>query len=237
MIELTDVTVKFGGVTALDAISATFDKPINGIIGPNGAGKTTTMNVISGFISTTGTIRSGGDEISKLPAHKRTRWGLRRSFQREQIADDLTVEENLKVILDALPISRAEKRRQIDMALEATGLSAHVHENAASLTTYERRLTDIARCIIGNPKIVMLDEPGGGLSRAETEKLGTVIQKIPKMIDAVTLVIDHDVDLIRTICSDTLVLDFGKRIAFGETNAVLEDPHVKAAYLGIGDVE
>ncbi|MEC7762041.1 MAG: ATP-binding cassette domain-containing protein [Pseudomonadota bacterium] len=235
MMELHDLTVKFGGVTALNAVGAQFTKPINGIIGPNGAGKTTAMNVISGFLTCTGSIRHDGDEIGKLPAHKRTRWGLRRSFQREQIADDLTIEENLRVILDVLPMSAAQKRADMDRALEATGLADRAGEQAAGLATFDRRLVDIARCLVGKPRVIMFDEAGGGMSREETERLGHVLARIPDLTDAITLVIDHDVDLIRAICSDTLVLDFGKRIAFGPTDEVLDDPRVKAAYLGIGE--
>ena len=236
MIELTDLTVKFGGVTALDAISATFTQPINGIIGPNGAGKTTTMNVISGFLRCTGHIRYDGEEIGTLAAHKRTRWGLRRSFQREQIADDLTIAENLQILLDAVPGSRAEKRTDLERALDVAGLGARAHELCGGLTTFDRRLTDVARCLVGKPKIVMFDEPGGGLSREEAGRLGDLILEVPEVTGATTLVIDHDVDLIARICAETLVLDFGRRIAFGDTRAVLDDPKVKAAYLGIEEV-
>lgn len=237
MIELRDLTVKFGGVTALDAITATFNAPVNGIIGPNGAGKTTTMNVISGFLKCTGSIAWNGEEIGHMPAHKRTRWGLRRSFQKEQIADDLTIAENLRVILDATPGSRTKKREDLARALAVTGLETRADTPAGGLTTFDRRLTDVARCLVGNPKIVMFDEPGGGLSRDEAGQLGDLILKVPELTGATVLVIDHDVDLIERICAETLVLDFGKRIAFGPTRAVLDDPHVKAAYLGIEEVE
>lgn len=237
MIELSDLTVKFGGVTALDAITATFTKPVNGIIGPNGAGKTTTMNVISGFLSCTGRITWNGEEIGKMPAYKRTRWGLRRSFQKEQIADDLTIRENVQILLDAVSGSRAEKRAELEQALEVTGLADRVDTLAGGLTTFERRLTDIARCLVGKPKIVMFDEPGGGLSREEANRLGDLILRVPEVTGATLLVIDHDVDLISRICAETLVLDFGRRIAFGDTRTVLDDPKVKAAYLGIEEVE
>ncbi|CUH82271.1 ABC transporter ATP-binding protein [Tropicibacter naphthalenivorans] len=237
MIELSGLTVKFGGVNALDAINATFNAPVNGIIGPNGAGKTTTMNVISGFLKCTGRIAWNGQDIGQMPAHKHTRWGLRRSFQKEQIADDLTIAENLQVILDATPGSRADKRADMERALELTGLTAQASTPAGGLNTFQRRLTDVARCLVGNPKIVKFDEPGDGLSREEANRLGDLILQVPEVTGATVLVIDHDVDLIERICVETLVLDFGKRIAFGPTRAVLDDPHVKAAYLGIEDVE
>lgn len=236
MIRIDNLTVRFGGVTALDAISADFSQPISGIIGPNGAGKTTTMNAVSGFLDYQGTISWNDEPVDALNPFKRTRWGLRRSFQREQIADDLTVLDNLRAIADNLPGSRSERRENVEQAIESLPISHLVNRKAESLNAYEKRLTDLGRCIIGNPKIVMLDEPCGGLQQEETDRLGELIQKIPLLTRATTLIIDHDVDLISRICAETLVLDFGRRIAFGETSQVLADPRVKAAYLGVEEV-
>lgn len=233
MIELEGLTVQFGGVRALDNLSVTLAAPVNGIIGPNGAGKTTTMNVISGFITCRGRIVCGGEDIAQMPAHARARWGLRRSFQREQIANDLSVEDNLRVISDGLPGTWQEKQRDVARALELCGLSARAQVMAYKLNMYERRLTDIARCLVGSPKLVMLDEPCGGLTSDETKALGRLIARIHEWTGAMTLVIDHDVDLISAICAETLVLDFGRRIAFGKTAEVLADPRVQQAYLGI----
>ena len=236
MIELEGLTVQFGGVRALDNLSVTFSAAVNGIIGPNGAGKTTTMNVISGFLSCQGSIRSAGTDIAELAAHRRARWGLRRSFQREQIADDLTVEDNVRVIVDTLGLGRAERNADIERALDLTGLTTKARLPASELNMYERRLTDIARCLVGKPRLVMLDEPCGGLTSDETHAMGALIARIHEWTGAMTLVIDHDVDLISAICQDTLVLDFGRRIAFGKTAEVLADPRVQRAYLGIEEV-
>jgi branched-chain amino acid transport system ATP-binding protein len=107
----------------------------------------------------------------------------------------------------------------------------------AELNTFQRRLTDVAKCMVGQPQIVMFDEPAGGLSLDESKHLGGLIRKMGAETGAQVLVIDHDVDLIRDICVETLVLDFGERIAFGPTAEVLDDPMVKAAYLGIEEVE
>lgn len=237
MISLDNLTVRFGGVTALDAITAQFTQSISGIIGPNGAGKTTTMNAISGFLDYAGTIAWNDEKIDGLNPFKRTRWGLRRSFQKEQIADDLTVLDNLRAIADNLACTRSEKRAEVERAIDALSIGRFASRRAESLNAYEKRLTDLGRCIIGNPKIVMLDEPCGGLQQEETDHLGELILKIPTLTGATTLIIDHDVDLISRVCAETLVLDFGKRIAFGETAKVLADPKVKAAYLGIEEVE
>jgi branched-chain amino acid transport system ATP-binding protein len=234
MILLEDLTVRFGGLVALDAITARFAAPVSGIIGPNGAGKTTTMNVISGFLSSRGgRVLVGETDLLAMAPHRRARWGLRRSFQREQIADDLTVEDNLRAIADTAPLSRAERRADVARALEFAGIADIAGTLGADLNTYQRRLTDVARCVTGQPRMIMFDEPAGGLTAEETAHLGDLILAIDGFCGARVLVIDHDVDLIARICTETLVLDFGRRIAFGPTRAVLEDPAVKAAYLGI----
>jgi branched-chain amino acid transport system ATP-binding protein len=233
MIALENLTVRFGGIVALDAVTAQVSAPVSGIIGPNGAGKTTTMNVISGFLTSSGSVTVDGVDLMQMPPHLRTRWGLRRSFQREQIADDLTVAENLWAIADNLAGSRATKRADIETALEFVGITAIAGKPGARLNTFERRLCDLARCVTGNPRLIMLDEPAGGLTVEETARLGDLITAIPDLGRAQVLVIDHDVDLISRICRETLVLDFGRRIAFGPTSVVLADPAVKAAYLGI----
>jgi branched-chain amino acid transport system ATP-binding protein len=234
MILLEDLTVRFGGLVALDAISAGFTAPVSGIIGPNGAGKTTTMNVISGFLSSKGgRVMVGDTDLLTMPAHKRARWGLRRSFQREQIADDLTVEDNLRTIADTSPLTRTERWADVARALAFAGIAGIAGKLGADLNTFERRLTDVARCVTGRPKVIMFDEPAGGLTIDETTRLGDLILAIDGYCGARVLVIDHDVDLIARICAETLVLDFGRRIAFGTTRAVLDDPAVKAAYLGI----
>ena len=238
MIALETIIVRFGGLVALDAVTATFTAPVSGIIGPNGAGKTTLMNVISGFLTSTGgRVDCEGQNLLSLAPHARARWGLRRSFQREQIAEDLTVWENLWALADQLPGSRAARKADIERAANYAGVTDIRDRLGANLNMLERRLTDVARCMIGNPKLIMFDEPAGGMTPDETIRLGELIVGIPAAIQAQVLIIDHDVDLIQRICAETLVLDFGKRIAFGQTNVVLADPAVQAAYLGTADME
>lgn len=236
MIEIENLGIRFGGVVALNDVSATFTTPVGGIIGPNGAGKTTVMNIISGFLTSTGgSVKFDGENILRLPPHKRAQRGLRRSFQREQIADDLTVRDNVMVQLDSLPGKTSGKRDEVARMLEVTGLTANALTLGAHLTGYQRRLTDVARCLVGKPKLIMFDEPAGGMSVDETQKLGDLILGIHNLTGAQTLVIDHDVELISRVCMETLVLDFGRRIAFGPTAEVLADHNVKAAYLGTAE--
>ena len=235
-IEVQDITVQFGGVRALDTISAKMTQPISGIIGPNGAGKTTLMNVFSGFITPrSGKITVDGFDLATLSPHKRSQWGLRRSFQKEEISEDLTVTENVRAQIDTALLSNAEKTEAVGRALAYVGMTEKANVSGAELNTFERRLTDIAKCIVGAPKLIMFDEPAGGLSVQETKALGDLILGIHDHTGAHVLLIDHDVDLIVRICAETLVIDFGVPIAFGATREVLSDPKVKAAYLGTED--
>lgn len=235
MIDIRDVSVRFGGVVALDKVSTSFTKPVSGIIGPNGAGKTTLMSVVSGFVPATGTVTCDGQDLTTLAPHRRAHWGLRRSFQKEEIANDLTVYENVLVQADNAGVSN--KTAQVDHMLELVGMAAKANVLGERLNSYERRLTDVAKCLAGNPRLIMFDVPAGGLSVEETHRLGELIKSIHTETGAQTLVIDHDVELIRQVCEETLVLDFGRRIAFGPTAEVLAAPKVKAAYLGIEEVE
>ena len=237
MIEIDQVLVRFGGVVALNAVSDRFTAPVGGIIGPNGAGKTTLMNVVSGFLTSKGgRVVVDGADILAQPPHKRAHLGLRRSFQKEQIADDLSVFENVLVQSDHRLGQAAAQRAEVARMTDLVGLTDRAHQPGAMLTGFERRLTDVARCLVGAPKLILFDEPAGGLSVEETHRLGDLILGIHALTGAQTLVIDHDVELIARVCTETLVLDFGRRIAFGPTADVLGDPIVKAAYLGTEEV-
>ncbi len=233
-LEIAGITVKFGGVVALNDVTVTFNSPVSGIIGPNGAGKTTLMNVMSGFIEPVdGTVRANENQLTSLPPFQRSRWGLRRSFQKEEVADDLTVSENILAQIDPDTMSATEKQAQVFRALEFVGLAHRRDVLGKDLNTFERRLTDIAKCVAGTPRLIMFDEPAGGMSVAETNRLGDLILLIHDFCGAQVLVIDHDVELITRICEETLVLDFGVKIAFGSTRDVLADDRVRAAYLGL----
>lgn len=232
------VAVRFGGVIALNDVQAQFSKPVVGIIGPNGAGKTTLMNVFSGFLRpSSGGVRVGDVDLAKMTPYQRSQWGLRRSFQKEEISEDLTVAQNVMVQIDAVNDPAIDKIAEVAKALAFVGMTERGDVIGADLNSFERRLTDIAKCVVGRPKLVMFDEPAGGLSVAETQILGELIAHVPALTGAQTLIIDHDVELISRICDETLVLDFGKVIAFGPPNAVLDDPKVKAAYLGTEELE
>jgi ABC-type branched-subunit amino acid transport system ATPase component len=237
MIAIRDITVTFGGVTALNALTVDLADPVVGIIGPNGAGKTTFLNVLSGFVTPkSGTISAFGTELMSLRPHQRSRWGLRRSFQKEQVVDELTVEQNIGVVLDNLSLSSGQYQHFLAAALDFVGLTAVRREPAAGLNAFQRRMTEIARCTAGQPKLLLLDEPGAGLSQNEVEILRRTISDIHTFNGAMTLLIDHDVDLIQAVCSSTMVLDFGSLVTAGLTRDVLSDGRVRAVYLGVEEL-
>jgi branched-chain amino acid transport system ATP-binding protein len=237
MIAIRDISVAFGGVTALNSVTVDLSDPVVGIIGPNGAGKTTFLNVFSGFVAPkAGSIHAFDAELLPLRPHMRSRWGLRRSFQKEQVVDELTVEENVGVVLDSLAMTAGQRSRHIAEALDFVGLSALRHTKATGLNAFQRRMTEIARCCAGTPKLLLLDEPGAGLSSHEVDRLRQTISDIQSFNGAMTLLIDHDVDLIQAVCSSTMVLDFGSLVTAGPTRDVLTDPRVRAVYLGVEEL-
>ena len=234
MIDIGRVTVQFGGVRPLDDLTLQLDGSIVGIVGPNGAGKTTLLNVMSGFVTaSTGSITVDGTDILAMTPYKRARWGIRRTFQTEQVVNELTVRDNVAVMLDTARLSSAEKAISIQHALEITGLARHAARSARVLNAFERRLVELARAIVGTPKVIMMDEPAAGLSNLETAELRATIARVPAATSAMVVLIDHDVELIAAICENTAVLDFGELIAYGPTAESLSDPKVRAAYLGV----
>jgi branched-chain amino acid transport system ATP-binding protein len=228
---LSGITVRYGGVTPLDDVSLAFESGVCGIIGPNGAGKTTTFNVLSGFTQpVAGSVDLDGDDLLAVRAHRRARWGLRRSFQQEQVVRTLTARENVLLAAEHSGSPAAD----VDRALDYVRL-ARPDRLGAELTMFERRLVEIASCVVGTPRLVLLDEPAAGLDPAESEQLLGLITRIPQEVGALVLLVDHDMDLVRAACGTVAVLDFGARIAAGPTLQVLGSPEVRKAYLGIDE--
>jgi branched-chain amino acid transport system ATP-binding protein len=234
MIDIRNLTVQFGGVRPIDGLTVILDKPIMGLIGPNGAGKTTLLNVLSGFVEPrNGEVWVDGVNLSTLAAHQRASFGLRRTFQTDQIAEDLTLWQNVAAIADQVRYtSKTAEQKDITEAIAYVGLGHRHHRKGSDLSTAERHLAEIAKALIGKPKLVMLDEPGAGMSNKESEHLVKVITGIPAYCGAQVFLIDHDVALITACCQDTLVLNFGHLLAIGPTAQVLADPAVQKAYLG-----
>jgi branched-chain amino acid transport system ATP-binding protein len=234
MMEVVGLTVRFGGVTPLDGVTVTFSSGTCGLIGPNGAGKTTFFNVLSGFVRpVSGSVRAFGDDLLAMPHYKRARWGLRRTFQTEQAIAELSVADNVALAHEhSRQGSRASRRADVRSALRFVGLEVEPHVKVETLGARDRRLVEIARAVVGRPRVVLLDEPAAGLPDEETEHLGRVIRRIPEHTGALAVLVDHDMSLVSACCETTAVLDFGKVIASGPTAEVLRDDNVVRAYLG-----
>lgn len=237
MIEIENLTVRFGGVTPIDGMTLTFESGTCGLIGPNGAGKTTFFNVLSGFVSpVTGAVRAYGEDLLAMTHFRRARWGLRRTFQTEQAIEELSIYDNVAMVHEHSKLGRGQRRTDVLGAIEFVGLAMSPETRVGTLGARERRLVEVARAVVGKPRVVLLDEPAAGLPDEETEHLGRVIKSIPDQIGALVILVDHDMSLVSACCEVTGVLDFGKLIAAGPTAEVLRDEHVVRAYLGTEEV-
>ncbi len=233
MIEVEDLTVRFGGVLPIDGMTVSFPGGTCGLIGPNGAGKTTFFNVLSGFVRpVAGTVRAFGEDILAMADFRRARWGLRRTFQTEQAVEGLSVFDNVLMVHENTASDRSSRRANVVEALTFVGLDGVANHKVGVLGARERRLVEVARAVTGNPRVVLLDEPAAGLPDDETEDLGRLISSIPERFGALVILVDHDMSLVSACCQTTAVLDFGKLIASGPTAEVLRDEHVIRAYLG-----
>lgn len=233
MIEIKHLTVRYGGVTPLDDVSITFPMGRCALIGPNGAGKTTLLNVLSGFARpVSGSISAFGTDLLGMQSFRRARWGVRRSFQTEQTIANLSLYDNVAIVQEHAREHRAERSAEVMDALAFVGLNAKAAVLAGTLNTREKRVLELARAVVGTPKLVLLDEPAAGLTDDETAELVHIIRRIPEERGALVVLVDHDMTLVSAVCEMTAVLDFGKVIATGPTAEVLRDGRVQRAYLG-----
>jgi branched-chain amino acid transport system ATP-binding protein len=238
VIAVNGLTVRFGGVTPIDGMSVEFPGGTCGLIGPNGAGKTTFFNVLSGFVKpAAGSVRAYDEDLLAMADYRRARWGLRRTFQTEQAIEDLSVYDNVAMVHEHSRHGRQSRQDDALGAIDFVGLDIDPQSKVGVLGARERRLVEVARAIVGQPRIVLLDEPAAGLPDEETEHLSRVIRSIPEQIGALVILVDHDMSLVSACCEVTAVLDFGKLIAAGPTADVLRDDQVIRAYLGTEDQE
>lgn len=242
------ITMKFGGLTAVDNVDFCIDSgEIRAIIGPNGAGKTTFFNAISGLnYPTSGKIVFDGKDITKLPSHKIAKLGMTRTFQNILLFDDMSVLENVMVgnhiniktnmlteIL-CLPSVFREERRCVEKAkemLEFVGLLEYQDQVSSSLPYGKKRLLEIARAMVSEPKLLLLDEPAAGMNASEAGELIDTIRKISDRGTAV-LIVEHNMKVIMNISHRITVLEQGKMIAEGEPKDIQTNERVIEAYLG-----
>jgi branched-chain amino acid transport system ATP-binding protein len=246
-LDVSGVTVRFGGLTALDDVSLTaVPCQVTGIIGPNGAGKTTLLNVLCGFIQPqAGTIHFDGKQLSRLRPHKLARLGIARTLQGSTLFAGMTVAENVMLgaasrkrtnfwsAFVAAPWADAEERglRERSLtALDRLGMADSADEHPAALAHGPRKRVAMARALAAEPRLLLLDEPASGLNESELPGLGELITDVAR--DTSVVVIEHRMDLMMSICEQIFVLDFGKVISSGTPAQVQSDPAVTAAYLG-----
>ncbi len=232
LLELTEVGVRFGGVVAVtDATFEVEEGTVVGLMGPNGAGKTTLFNVITGLQEpTTGRVRFRGTDITEMAPRRRARMGIGRTFQRLEVFGSLTVGENVLVAAEMRGISSPAAVR--DGLLDRVGLRAFQDVPADSVPTGIARLTELARALACDPQLLLLDEPSSGLSDDETEDFEKLIRSLVDDDRRSVLLVEHDVELVMSLCSTIHVLDFGHIIATGPPEAIAADKRVQDAYLG-----
>jgi branched-chain amino acid transport system ATP-binding protein len=246
-LEISGVTVRFGGLTALDDVSLTAaPRQVTGIIGPNGAGKTTLLNATCGFVKPqSGVITFDGHELTGIRPHRLAGLGIARTLQGVGLFRGLTVAENVMVGATqsaragfwsgffGLPRSDRDERRLREEALQAlgrVGVSDVADSMPETLAFGLRKRVALARALVGHPRLLLLDEPASGLSEKELPELGELIKNLAS--EASVVVIEHRMDLVMSVCDTIFVLDFGRLIAKGTPEQVQADPAVTAAYLG-----
>lgn len=240
-----DLTVTFGVTRANDEVSLEVEPgSLVGLIGPNGAGKTTFIDALTGFVPASGRIEFDGIEIHDLPAHRRARMGLGRTWQSLELFDDLTVRENLMVaaqrqtarnlLADMVRPTRRRLDADVDHALDLLGIGHLADLSSNEISQGHRKLVSAARALAARPRLVCMDEPAAGLDPEESRALG---RRLRTLVDGGTavLLIDHDMDLVLDVCDRIYVLEFGRVIAHGTPAQIRNDPAVVAAYLGSVD--
>jgi ABC-type branched-subunit amino acid transport system ATPase component/branched-subunit amino acid ABC-type transport system permease component len=243
-VEVSDLTVRFGGVVAVNGVSLTIKSgQIIGLIGPNGAGKTTLIDAITGFVRPAGgTISLNGRDITKWSVARRARGGVSRSFQSLELFEDITIQENLRAASDPrdrwsyltnlVHPGNKPLPPSVVAAIREFGLEDDLNQRPPDLPYGRRRLAAVARAVAVQPSILLLDEPAAGLDDSETAELAELVRRLANEWGFGILLVEHDLSFVMGVCDEVTVLDFGNQIALGPPEAVSQDPAVIAAYIG-----
>lgn len=241
--------MRFGGLVALDDVNLVLEgERVIGLIGPNGAGKSTLLNALSGFsVPTHGRVMLDGQVATAFSPQQYAKAGLLRSFQTAQLLEDETVVTNVLLgrqrftrtwaaaqLLGWPPHTRAE-RRWVDQAyatLDLLGLLPFAHVRASALSTATRRLVEIGRVLMAEPRIIFLDEPAAGLDASSRQYLAEVLRELPRQAGCMVVLVEHDVNIVRRACERCIALAAGSVLAEGATAEVLDRADVRIAYFG-----
>ncbi|RWR19889.1 ABC transporter ATP-binding protein [Sinirhodobacter populi] len=232
LLQTRGLTRRFGGLTAVDRVDFTLMQgEIRAIIGPNGAGKSTFVGLLSGRIAPdAGTVLFDGQDITRLPAHRRVRLGIAYTFQITNIYPAMTVRENLAVAAQSRLAHEAEIAAAAQEAAIAVGLEDRLPDRAGALSYGHQRLLEVAMGLALHPKLLILDEPTQGLSDDEIDNFLTVVRRVAQT--ATVLLIEHNMDVVMALATAITVLDRGRILAEGPPEAIARDPAVQDAYLG-----
>jgi len=247
-LELDDLHVAFGGNRVLRGVDLDMHPGFNGLIGPNGSGKTTIFNVISGYVTPyQGDVRIGGHSVVGEAQHARVRLGVGRTFQSPKLVLDATVMENVLLgyqqhyrwghiaelfLFGPARAEEREARRKAMELLELFELDDVAHEKAGNLSLGVQKIVEVVRALIGEPRVLLLDEPAAGLGAGDVTTLLGGLRRVVEDRTICTVVIEHDLELVTTLCPTVSALHHGTIIASGTPQSVVSDPGVIEAYLG-----
>jgi urea transport system ATP-binding protein len=238
-LEISGLTVSFDGFVAVDGVDlSVLPGDLRFLIGPNGAGKTTLIDAVSGLVPATGSVRYGGQELTGRKVHRIARLGVGRTFQTATVFEELTVLQNLDIAAGHRrgPLTLVRRRKgipeEVEQTLETVGLTELVDAPAGVLPHGQKQWLEIGMLLVQDARLLMLDEPVAGMSAEEKDETGRLLQRIGA--DRTVVVVEHDMDFMRSFANSVTVLHAGKVLAEGSVREVQADPRVQEVYLGPG---